>query len=41
MYRYRDYREPPSAPNKYEYTIQFWHVLAAEFIFIVVFEVGI
>ncbi|XP_076618287.1 anoctamin-1-like isoform X1 [Colletes latitarsis] len=36
--RYPDYREPPNSPNKYEYTIMFWHVLAARLAFIVVFE---
>ncbi|KAL6259932.1 hypothetical protein P5V15_009842 [Pogonomyrmex californicus] len=36
--RYPDYREPPDSPNKYEYTIMFWHVLAARLAFIVVFE---
>lgn len=35
-----DYREPPSAPDKYEYTKEFWHILAAQFIFVVVFEVS-
>lgn len=37
--RYPDYREPLDSPNKYEYTIIFWHVLAARLAFIVVFEV--
>ncbi|CAK9797502.1 Ano1 [Anthophora plagiata] len=36
--RYPDYREPPDSPNKYQYTIMFWHVLAARLTFIVVFE---
>ncbi|KAG7214025.1 hypothetical protein KM043_001395 [Ampulex compressa] len=36
--RYPDYREPPDSPHKYEYTIMFWHVLAARLAFIVVFE---
>ncbi|XP_050486172.1 anoctamin-1 isoform X4 [Bombus huntii] len=36
--RYPDYREPPESPNKYQYTIMFWHVLAARLAFIVVFE---
>ncbi|XP_014471955.1 PREDICTED: anoctamin-1 isoform X2 [Dinoponera quadriceps] len=36
--RYPDYREPPNSSNKYEYTIMFWHVLAARLAFIVVFE---
>ncbi|XP_053994706.1 anoctamin-1 isoform X2 [Hylaeus volcanicus] len=36
--RYPDYREPPESPNKYQYSIMFWHVLAARLAFIVVFE---
>ncbi|XP_018398327.1 PREDICTED: anoctamin-1-like [Cyphomyrmex costatus] len=36
--RYPDYREPPNSPNKYQYNIMFWHVLAARLAFIVVFE---
>jgi len=37
--RYPDYREPPNSQYKYDYTIMFWHVLAARLAFIVVFEV--
>nr|XP_012142541.1 PREDICTED: anoctamin-1 isoform X1 [Megachile rotundata] len=36
--RYPDYREPPDSPHKYQYTIMFWHVLAARLAFVVVFE---
>ncbi|XP_050464477.1 anoctamin-1 isoform X1 [Cataglyphis hispanica] len=36
--RYQDYRESPDSPNKYDYTIMFWHILAARLAFIVVFE---
>ncbi|XP_068128907.1 anoctamin-4 isoform X2 [Hyperolius riggenbachi] len=36
--RYRDYRDPPHAPEPYAYTLQFWHVLAARLAFIIVFE---
>ncbi|XP_053113066.1 anoctamin-4 isoform X2 [Hemicordylus capensis] len=36
--RYRDYRDPPDAPVRYGYTLQFWHVLAARLAFIIVFE---
>ncbi|XP_078271613.1 anoctamin-3 isoform X2 [Rhinoraja longicauda] len=36
--RYRDYRAPPWDPNRYEVTLQFWHVLAARLAFIIVFE---
>ncbi|XP_072905824.1 anoctamin-3 [Hemitrygon akajei] len=36
--RYRDYRAPPWDHNRYEVTLQFWHVLAARLAFIIVFE---
>ena len=36
--RYPDYRQPPDSANKYQYSIMFWHVLAARLAFIVVFE---
>ncbi|XP_030646255.1 anoctamin-3 [Chanos chanos] len=36
--RYRDYRAPPWNPEPYEFTLQFWHVLAARLAFIIVFE---
>lgn len=36
--RYPDYREPPWSPDRYKYTSQHWHVVAAQFIFLVVFE---
>ncbi|XP_067902590.1 anoctamin-3 isoform X2 [Heterodontus francisci] len=36
--RYRDYRAPPWDQNRYEFTLQFWHVLAARLAFIIVFE---
>lgn len=38
--RYRDYRAPPWNTVPYEFTLQFWHVLAARLAFIIVFEVG-
>lgn len=38
--RYRDYRAPPWSSKPYEFTLQFWHVLAARLAFIIVFEVG-
>lgn len=37
--RYRDYRAPPWSSEPYEFTLQFWHVLAARLAFIIVFEV--
>ncbi|XP_061630670.1 anoctamin-3 isoform X2 [Phyllopteryx taeniolatus] len=36
--RYRDYRAPPWNAVPYEFTLQFWHVLAARLAFIIVFE---
>ncbi|XP_056453838.1 anoctamin-3 [Gadus chalcogrammus] len=36
--RYRDYRAPPWSPAPYDFTLQFWHVLAARLAFIIVFE---
>lgn len=36
--RYPDFREPPGLKNQYQYTITFWHILAARLAFIVVFE---
>uniref|UniRef100_A0A3B4A9E7 Anoctamin n=1 Tax=Periophthalmus magnuspinnatus TaxID=409849 RepID=A0A3B4A9E7_9GOBI len=36
--RYRDYRASPWSPAPYEFTLQFWHVLAARLAFIIVFE---
>uniref|UniRef100_A0A6Q2Y4N8 Anoctamin n=1 Tax=Esox lucius TaxID=8010 RepID=A0A6Q2Y4N8_ESOLU len=36
--RYRDYRAPPWSPVPYDFTLQFWHVLAARLAFIIVFE---
>ncbi|KAJ8002509.1 hypothetical protein DPEC_G00159640 [Dallia pectoralis] len=36
--RYRDYRAPPWSPVAYDFTLQFWHVLAARLAFIIVFE---
>ena len=37
--RYRDYRALPWSSVPYEFTLQFWHVLAARLAFIIVFEV--
>ncbi|XP_056131762.1 anoctamin-6 isoform X2 [Lampris incognitus] len=36
--RYRDFRYPPGHPHEYEYTIQYWHVIAAKTAFIIVLE---
>lgn len=39
LFRYVDYRTPPWDENPYVYTATFWHVLAAQFLFVVAFEV--
>ncbi|XP_038286644.1 anoctamin-3 isoform X4 [Canis lupus baileyi] len=36
--RYRDYRGPPWSSKPYEFTLQYWHILAARLAFIIVFE---
>ncbi|XP_030622079.1 anoctamin-6 [Chanos chanos] len=36
--RYRDFRNPPGHPKQYEYTIYYWHVIAAKLAFIIVVE---
>jgi len=36
--RFRGYRNPPWSDNKYEYTDVYWHILAARFLFVVVFQ---
>jgi hypothetical protein len=36
--RYLDYRHPPWSDDKYTYTTQFWHVVAAQFIFVISYE---
>ncbi|KAL5107123.1 hypothetical protein TcWFU_009406 [Taenia crassiceps] len=36
--RYRDFREPPTAPDPYTYTPVYWHVLAVKFAFVFIFE---
>lgn len=36
--RYPDYREPYWSENRYLHSSMFWHILAARFAFVVVFE---
>ncbi|XP_073337139.1 anoctamin-6 [Pagrus major] len=36
--RYRDFRFPPGHHRQYEYTMQYWHVIAAKMAFIIVVE---
>ncbi|XP_030296332.1 anoctamin-6 [Sparus aurata] len=36
--RYRDFRFPPGHDRQYEYTMQYWHVIAAKMAFIIVVE---
>lgn len=38
--RYRDFRYGPGHPRQYEYTIYYWHVIAAKMAFIIVVEVS-
>lgn len=38
--RYRNFRFPPGHDRQYEYTMQYWHVIAAKMAFIIVVEVG-
>ncbi len=39
-FRYRDFRYPPEHPRQYEYTVYYWHVIAAKMAFIIVVEVS-
>ncbi|KAL5010330.1 hypothetical protein ScPMuIL_012635 [Solemya velum] len=36
--RYRDFRNPPWSEEKYAYSEQYWHILAARLAFVVIFE---
>ncbi|MBN3279928.1 ANO5 protein, partial [Polyodon spathula] len=36
--RYSDYRYPPGHEKEYQHTMQFWHVLAAKMVFIIIME---
>ncbi|XP_077091319.1 anoctamin-6 [Siphateles boraxobius] len=36
--RYRDFRNPPSHHNQYEFSIYYWHVIAAKLAFMIVVE---
>ncbi|CAH1722389.1 unnamed protein product [Chironomus riparius] len=36
--RYQDFRYPPNHPNEYSRTAEFWNVMAARLIFVVIFE---
>ncbi|XP_043917931.1 anoctamin-6 [Protopterus annectens] len=36
--RYRDYRNPPGHPQQYEFSIFYWHVIAAKLAFVIVIE---
>merc|ERR1711915_622498 len=35
---YRDYRNPPGQADQYELSTTYWHVYAAKFIFVVLFQ---
>lgn len=41
FYRYRDFRYPPGNEHQYEYSILYWHVIAAKLSFLIVMEVNI
>lgn len=36
--RYRDFRNPPDHPHQYEFSLHYWHVLAAKLAFMIVVE---
>uniref|UniRef100_A0A8C2B9Q8 Anoctamin n=1 Tax=Cyprinus carpio TaxID=7962 RepID=A0A8C2B9Q8_CYPCA len=36
--RYRDFRHPPGHPNQYDFSIYYWHVIAAKLAFMIVLE---
>lgn len=38
--RFKDYREPPWAPNPYEFSKQYWAVLSARLAFVIIFQVS-
>uniref|UniRef100_A0A665UCF1 Anoctamin n=1 Tax=Echeneis naucrates TaxID=173247 RepID=A0A665UCF1_ECHNA len=38
--RYKDYREPPWSPDAYQFSKQYWCVLAARLAFVILFQVG-
>lgn len=40
-FRYKDYREPPWAPDAYTFSKQYWCVLAARLAFVILFQVCI
>ena len=39
-FRYRDFRNPPWSEDPYEFSQLYWHILAARFVFVVIFEVS-
>ncbi|ELU07311.1 hypothetical protein CAPTEDRAFT_153854 [Capitella teleta] len=36
--RYKDQREPPWSPNRYDYTSTHWHTFCAQLAFVIIFE---
>ncbi|XP_061534252.1 anoctamin-2 isoform X1 [Phycodurus eques] len=38
MCRYKDYRDPPWAPDAYTFSKQYWSVLAAKLVFVIFFQ---
>uniref|UniRef100_A0A3Q2YKH7 Anoctamin n=1 Tax=Hippocampus comes TaxID=109280 RepID=A0A3Q2YKH7_HIPCM len=41
MCRYKDYRDPPWAPDAYTFSKQYWSVLAAKLLFVIFFQVKV
>ena len=40
LHRYKDYREPPGSSSSYEFTKEFWAILAARLAFVILFQVS-
>ncbi|XP_076308704.1 anoctamin-2-like [Tachypleus tridentatus] len=38
--KYQDYREPPTASNKYEYKTLYWQLATTPLVFVLIFAVG-
>ncbi|XP_075998710.1 anoctamin-1 [Genypterus blacodes] len=38
MCRYKDYRDPPWAPDSYTFSKQYWSILAAKLVFVIFFQ---
>lgn len=40
IHRYKDYRDPPWSDTPYEFSREFWAILAARLAFVIVFQVS-